>query len=278
LYFFADPPHLLKTIRNCFNKSGQSSSRLLTINGQVIVWQTIKQLYHADQDQTFRRCFKLNAENVYLNSFTVMKVNYAAQVLSNTVALDLASRNWPGTSETVNFIELVNYFFDMLNGASSEQGKRRANSYLDPYTDANDVRFDKLLDFLNYLKKWKEQVESKENFTSAERAKMMLSQQTQDGIEITVRAFIGAVKFLLGEGVKFINARVFCQDPLELYFSKQRQSGGGSKNPTAAQVLRNEVKIGVHRDVNVRKSNVLGNIREMEVSHQPLAKRVRKSK
>ena len=107
------------------------------------------------------------------------------------------------------------------------------------------------------------------------RQKMMLSQQTLEGIEMTVLAFTGAVRFLLSEGVTYINARVFCQDPLERSFGKQRQCGGGSRNPTVAQFLDNEVKIAVHRDVNVRKSNVLSKREGMEVSSEPLAKKKR---
>jgi len=167
-----------------------------------------------------------------------MKVSYAAEVLNNTVARDLEARNWPGTSETVNFIKKVNDMFDMLNGASSDQGTRQANPNLDSYTDVNDERFKKLQEFLDYLDEWKTEVENKRGFSKGEKAKMMLSQQSLDGIEMTVRAFTGATRFLLGEGVAFVNARIFCQDPLERYYGKQRQSGGGSRNPTAAQFLR----------------------------------------
>ena len=67
--------------------------------------------------ETLRQCFKLNSQNVFLNSYTCMKVSYAAQVLSRTVALDLESRGWPNITSTVQFIRKVNDFFDCLNGA-----------------------------------------------------------------------------------------------------------------------------------------------------------------
>ena len=47
LYFIADPPHLIKTIRNCFAKSGTGSNhtRLLYKDGEHIEWETIERLY-----------------------------------------------------------------------------------------------------------------------------------------------------------------------------------------------------------------------------------------
>ena len=275
IYFFADVPHLLKTIRNCFQKSGTGPkcTCLLTKNKQVIVWKTIRDLFESDKNLTLRRNSKLNACNVYLNSYSVMKVSYAAQVLSMTVALDIEARNIPGSSETVKFIKKVNNFFDQLNGASVNHGERQANPNLNPYVDVNDKRFDELLEFVNYLKEWRDEVEKKEGFSKAEKSKMMLSQQTLDGITMTVHSFIAATRFLLTEGVKFVNARVFCQDPLERYFSKQRQCGGGSRNPTAAQFHSNEVRIGIHKDVSVRGGNVQSRLKTLDISDEPLAKR-----
>jgi len=120
-FFISDPPHLLKTIRNCFSKSGQSPkcTRLLTVDGEFVEWKTIVRLYLEDVQSIVRRGPKLNAQNVYLNSYTCMKVSYAAQVLSRTFGLDLQSRNWPGTKSTASFVLKVNDFFDCLNGAHS---------------------------------------------------------------------------------------------------------------------------------------------------------------
>ncbi|KAE8739917.1 hypothetical protein FOCC_FOCC014581 [Frankliniella occidentalis] len=154
LYFISDTPHLLKTIRNCFAKSGVHSKckRRLTKGSQVIVWKTIERVFLEDHANTWRRNCKLNSMIVYLNSYSCMKVSYAAQVMSNTTSLDLRERKWPGTSETVEFFSRVNNFFDCLNGAHSEQGHRTANECLNPYTDVNDKRFTELEEFLGYLK------------------------------------------------------------------------------------------------------------------------------
>jgi len=65
--------------------------------------------------------------------------------------------------------------------------------------------------------------------------KCLLPHQTLLGIEMSTRSFISAVTFLINAGVPFVNARVFCQDPLEQNFGKQRAGGGGSNNPNVSQ-------------------------------------------
>lgn len=238
-----------------------------------------------------------------------MKVKYAAQVLSLTVAQLLENLNWENTSETVEFIRRVNNFFDMLNGAHSQQGKRTRNKNLDPYCSADDPRFQELDDFLNYLNEWKEEAELSTNQTidptlNASMAHnpdeledilqdeeedpdewkdpasiRQLSKQTLEGIEITVGGFKAAVKFLLSEGTKFVNARCFCQDPLEQFFSKLRSRGGGSNNPNFSQTLHSQRSIHLQGQVG-KKRNFSGNTEEeaqaMQISDAPLPRKTYK--
>ncbi|KAK3920082.1 Transposable element P transposase [Frankliniella fusca] len=278
LYFIADPPHLMKTIRNCFAKSGQGKkcTRLLTKNKQFIVWKTIERLYVSEMKNTLRRCYKLTSQNVYLNSYTCMRVNYAVQVLSNTVGQDLMDKCWPGTEETAEFILKCDKFFDCLNGAHTDMGKRTENPRLAPYTSVDDWRFNELRSFEKYLLDWEIEVKNC-NLPVITKEKCLLSRQTLEGIYITVNAFIGAVKFMLSTGAKFINGRVMCQDPLEQYFSKQRAAGGGKNNPTVLSFLNAENKISIHRDLNVRRSsiNTEGASKMMEASDEPVPKRRR---
>ena len=233
-----------------------------------------------------------------------------SQVLSNTVAKGIEDLNIPGTSELVNFIRLVNEWFDCLNGAFSLHGVRLRNPNLNPYRSLEDPRFRKLEDFLQYLSDWKEEVysldalgcnltetfqgpedisfdpleeeermpcgeASKEPDTKAE--KKLLATLTLEGIEFTTMAFIGAVKFLLQEGAKYINARVFSQDHLEQHFSKQRSRCGGSSNPNVGTYLQNNVNIHIQGQLGVRKRK--GNTEDlsqgMVITNEPLPKRSR---
>ena len=158
LYFMSDVPHLLKTIRHCFFNSRivkKKGTRLMTRNGKKIVWDFIIKLFQEKKGKTLRKSFKLNAQNVFPDSYARMKVKYAAQILSATVAQDLEDQGWDEASETIFFIRFVNDWFDCLNGAHSNVGKRKQNQNLNPYTSEQDSRFDFILSFLKYLEEWK---------------------------------------------------------------------------------------------------------------------------
>lgn len=309
LYFLSDVPHLLKTIRNCFLNSrwdNKKSRRKLIKNGKKITWDFVIKLYELKKHKTLRKSYKLNAQNVYPDSYARMRVNLAGQVLSTTVAKDMDSQGWSSAKETVTFIQKVNDWFDCLNGAHSTQGRKKRNENLKPYTSKDDPRFSILDDFLKYLDEWQidaENVNQSINATlNADNSmnvdtpdgdtsdiesaaydpetdtavsKKLLSRETLEGIRMSTLAFKPLVHFLLDEGASFINARVFTQDPLEQHFSKVRAGQGGSTNPNLVQVLnRNRVLHTVGQlGMRKRKGNSGQEARVVEVTHEPLPKR-----
>ena len=287
-------------------------------NGQYLSWDPIITLFESKKKKNLRKSFKLNAMNVYPDGYAKMQVKYAAQVLSRTVAQDLEDQDWEGTSELIGFIRFVNDWFDCLNGAHSNMGKRMKNEKLNTYKSADDTRFDFILSFSTYLDEWDASATSvnaanlpdieKSNIsegadgtlheptfasddqeledpnsaggsvkTASEASKRKLSRQTLEGIEMTTRAFIPMVRFLLAEGTEMINARVFCQDPLEQHFSKLRAGQGGSTNPNVRQVLNRNRALHTIGEMGMKRRK--GNAGEIDcsvkVTDQPLQKRRR---
>lgn len=102
LFFFSDPPHLLKTVRNCWwnpkrqlwvNAWSYQNVYYMYIlffehmqyNGKSISWKHLEQLYLHDTGQGrevtgLRLIPKLKYEHIYLSSFSKMRVDLAAQV------------------------------------------------------------------------------------------------------------------------------------------------------------------------------------------------------
>jgi len=58
-------------------------------NGKKITWDPIFELNEKKKHLNLRKSFKLNAMNVYPDSHARMKVKFAGQMLSRTVAQDL---------------------------------------------------------------------------------------------------------------------------------------------------------------------------------------------
>ena len=81
-------------------------------------------------------------EHINLNSYSIMRVNLAAQVLSATVAALLQSFNPPkAAAATAKFCKMVDGFFDCLNVQSPKEHERKRKPFLAPYTSLNDERF-----------------------------------------------------------------------------------------------------------------------------------------
>lgn len=312
LYFISDVPHLLKTLRNCLMNSrwdGKKSRRKMMFKGKRITWDFIVKLFESDKHKTLRKAFKLNAMNVFPDSYARMKLKYAAEAISATVSQNIDDKNWEGSSGTVKFLKLFNDWFDCLNGAHTIVGKKKRNPNLNAYTkdvlgdNPTDKRFEFLDSVIDHLHQWKEEAYSSnvnssvnisinadtsrnvdnddsdifqgEEEDDTPAAKKILSRETMEGIELSTRAIKAAIIFLLNEGVEFINARIFTQDPLEQHFSKVRAGQGGSNNPNYSQALHRNRAIHTIGQLGFKKRK--GNSGECDskvvVTHDKLPKR-----
>ena len=96
-----------------------------------------------------------------------------------------------------------------------------------------------------------------------------------------MRSFIELTTYLFTlPGVKILLSEHFSQDPLESFFGKQRQFGGGCDNPTISRFLTNtsslrtqgSVSLNPVRGNSLRKRKHL-NEKEIIASCEPLPKR-----
>ena len=120
-------------------------------------------------------------------------------------------------------------------------------------------RFQFLMEFLEYLRRWKESTENRPgNYSQNARARMFLSWQTYEGFQLTVQSTIESTKFLLGEGMDYVLTERFCQDPVEEFFGKQRQLGRRSDNPDINQFGYNGNAIRIERSISCQSGNTRG--------------------
>lgn len=111
LFFFSDPPHLIKIIRNNLANSGHGKKRLLWNNGEM-AWDNVISLYETVRLSEVRKLPKLKNEYVYLPPYSRMRVNLAAQIMSETVGKVMLAYGPPKGKETANLILLVDKYFE----------------------------------------------------------------------------------------------------------------------------------------------------------------------
>ena len=107
IYFFSDAPDL-KTGRNCWASSGTGKcSRYMWHNGKHILWTHLSRLFMEEISTCSTKILsKVTLQHIQLTQYSVMTVKYAAQVLSNTVAIALRRYGGDEASETANFCSL----------------------------------------------------------------------------------------------------------------------------------------------------------------------------
>ena len=91
-----------------------------------------------------------------------------------------------------------------------------------------------------------------------------------------MNSFCALAPILLKNSGRYILSKVFCQDSIERYFSKQRHRGGGNENPTVEQFHSNSALLVQQQQVgselktmNVEPNNSNAN----QDASEPLPKR-----
>jgi glycosyltransferase involved in cell wall biosynthesis len=124
-----DPPHLLKNVRNNLKKSG------FTSNGKLVSWHYIEQFFNFDKCCRVRMAPKLTEKHINLPPFAALRVKFAAQVLSRSVASGISTmvqaKLVPAAAEETSvFLETFDKLFNTFNSGSlrSSQPMRHAIS------------------------------------------------------------------------------------------------------------------------------------------------------
>ena len=96
----------------------------------------------------------------------------------------------------------------------------------------------------------------------------------------SVKSFVELGKKLLEvEGVQFLLSGKLNQDPLEIYFSKQRGMGGRNDNPSQGEFERNMVQLtvsGLHNMRTARGANCQQLEDDDNIDDAPLPRRNRR--
>eukprot|EP00795_Rhopilema_esculentum_P015964 gene15964-7296_t len=105
---------------------------------------------------------KIGPDHIHVTPYGKMRVSFAVQVLSKSMALALRHYWKDDGEETANLCLMVNDLFDMCNVRSTTEHMRKRNPKIKPYTPVDDERLVWITNvFLEYLKRWKENIEKR---------------------------------------------------------------------------------------------------------------------
>ena len=212
-----DPPHLIKLARNYLLKDDVSVPGFEC----KASWHHVKELLSIIQRDSLRIAPKLTDEMVSKLAFaSKMKVRFATQVLSNTVAASLETLADERTMAedayaTSIYCKNFNDLFDTLNSSFSSDSVELRR----PLCEGS-----KGVSFLTEALKWLEDLQEINNWRKP--VKFI------GGFRQTIRVILMLLQNLREHGLKYLSTRHICQDSVELFFGRIRSV---IRHPTAAQ-------------------------------------------
>ena len=216
-FYLFDPPHLLKSVRNNLQKYNFVFDGTKTAS-----WSDIAEFYRIDEQQRFRLAPKLTKKHIELPAFSKMKVKFATQVISRTVAAGLethAKLKGLGGSNTAEFLVVFDELFDAMN-SSQRTCVKQYNCALT--ADGEHIQLFKQR--VQWLKGLSVKDQTGKDVTSIIKC--------INGWCLTLSAVVEMWPMLQQCGFEFLFTRRLNQDPLENFFAAILARGGNSDNPT----------------------------------------------
>ena len=244
-----------------------------------LLWKHVSVMYNEDLECGLKLLPKLTADHIYLNSYSVMKVKLATQILSRSVGNVLQTFGPPEAKKTAEFCLKFDDFFDIFNVRYPRAHKDTKKKFLQPFSGGKmDAKRFKFLDsFVQYLDEWKKStMERSGEFSQTDRNNMFLSHQTHEGVKMSIYSLKELVPYLRKNGVKYILTGRFNQDDVENYFGRQRAIGRRKDSPNNRDSLYADNLIKTQYDTSPISGNVECPV-DTEIDFTPMKKRRRRS-
>jgi hypothetical protein len=216
IFVMYDPPHLVKNVRNNFKKHG------FTIDGKHILWRHLREFYNADSSKQIHMAPKLTKTHIDLPMFSTLRVRFATQVLSHSVASGIAfMAQWDiidkEAEHTATFIENMDQLFNCFNSKSLSSTAKMRHAF----TATSGHK-----EYLTKMVKWIKSIRC-----NTKRPLPCLA-----GWEMSINALLQLWDTLNTKyGVSFLLTNRLNQDCVENLFSIIRAKGAQRDNPDAGQ-------------------------------------------
>lgn len=220
-YYFQDPEHLVKRIRNNLYGSIDTGDFLL-LNGKVVSWQMLILLVQEDQGKPMRNIL-LSQSDLILTPKTKMTTSKVTKVLRPNVREGLQRKFGDDSESLVEVLKIMDDFLFVFR-------------HWMPFNLDNDSRIDTIKHVQEFFRKWREeeQTQLKSNLSIGHKTKLLPG--IYKDIDITITSLINLYEEAKSYKITII-PRTISQNPVENIFCLIRQFCGGIHNPSIREVI-----------------------------------------
>ncbi|XP_041982493.1 uncharacterized protein LOC121735658 [Aricia agestis] len=263
VFIIFDIPHLFKSIRNNFLQAG-----IMEYKGKRAKWCHLQEA--EERNRNFLNFKKITSTVVNPTYKTKMRVKYAAQALSNTMAAVLKMMAWsdPRSEEikdTAYIVEEMDKLFDCTNGPKSPEDVKKG-------IRENVSKKTKHVESWNYYLKYIHTIK----FLKSDSQIRLRNVRCIQGLETSLKSLKDIWNFLHRKAsFKYLNLRQHNQDSLENLFGNIRQHSITNRNPTCSHfnaALKSSVISGL-TGPHSRGSNCEIDYNKLVISHAELTKK-----
>ena len=174
LFFFSDPPHLIKKLRNNIHSSGfkeknRRYTRTLRLDGKYILWDHIYSVYLREIKRHLY-VTDMRKAHVEIDRISKMRVKLAVETLSTKVANEMEACENDATEQTRRYIRICEKFWKAFNDPR-------------PLNTVDDGRISELDEVVKYFKDWGAWL-AKKFPTKSEQSDHFISWQTKFDLEV----------------------------------------------------------------------------------------------
>jgi hypothetical protein len=245
-FFLFDSVHLLKCVRN--NWLGQRDVENTFVFPDMVddkihkaSFSHLRKLYLSEKDNYVKLAPGLSYKSLYPTNTERQNVKLALKVFDEKT---VAALNQYGTntgldvSGTSTFIGIISRLWKIMNVKSTDKGRHKRDSDLDPIRSVNDEHVVFLRDVHNWIMKWER--------LNQKAREGRLTNETMFALKHTVGAFVELVTYLFVErNVFYVLIGKFQTDCLEFRFSQYRRLSGTNYNVSVQELKESEKKLKI---------------------------------
>lgn len=266
IFFSFDPPHILKCIRNIFQRlqTFHFPSHEFPGTYRLASISDLEKVYEIERFNTIKLAPQLNHKALHTSNLDKQNV-YLALCIFNKKNIEALKFHrallGPYVDGTIEFLTIIVNVWDILNVHTPEKGTQLRNNFMNPVNSMSNPSIIYLKNISSWLKSWYSSM--KPDFVDSQFYSSIirvgkLTRETHTALTHTIDTLINLAEYLLMNTefnglFKYVLFGKFSTDKLEFLFSLYRKMSGHNYHVSVRQIVESQKKLNCINALKLKK-------------------------